>query len=226
MGKKLIIANFKSNKDTSSITDWIKVADGHPTTTLVEVTVAPSHPYLHIGENLKTISLTAQDVSHFPQGSYTGAVNSDQLKDLGVKYTLVGHSERRKYFKESDQMVANKIDLLLENDIIPVVLLDSSYTHSQVNAIAPKLRAKCIYVYEPTADIGGTETADENEITSNINDIKEIVGSDIKVLYGGSVNENNISDVLKAGAEGCVVSSASLDPKQFIKVLEITTTHG
>lgn len=224
MAKNLIIANFKSNKNLDSIKSWLSSVSSNPATSLIDISVAPAFPYFNLITS--PFSLTSQDVSPYPSGSYTGEVNATQLKDFSVKYCLIGHSERRKYFGESDAGVSKKAQELLESGITPVIFLDTDYIHSQISALTKESVEGSIFVFEPAADIGGTETAPAENITKNINLIKELTSTKLPVLYGGSVNEDNIMRVLDAGAEGAVIASASLDESNFNSLLKVLASHG
>lgn len=222
----LTIANFKSNKDASSIAHWLETVSGDPLVASQTIAVAPAFPYLHLLSSVKSISICAQDVSPFPQGSYTGAVNASQLKDLSVKYCLIGHSERRLYFKETDSDIANKSDSLLEYGIIPIILLDTPYIDSQISALSAESKSSAIFVYEPLSKIGGTQAAANQAIEENI--LKIMVSSSTKnpVLYGGSVNSDNLGDLLMTNIGGAVVGSASQEPSTFLSLIEAISRNG
>lgn len=213
----LVIANFKSNKTSQEVTSWVSQVSRYiRSTSSLEIAVAPSFPHLPL---LKGFTLAAQDVSPFPKGSYTGAVNAAQLKEIGVKYVIIGHSERRRYFHETHQEIANKAQELYSVGLTPVLCLDKIDISCQFAALAVD-KSDLIYAYEPVSDIGGTSTAPIKEISSVIADIRHIAGNSARVLYGGSVNANNISS-LQGLADGVLVATASLDPDNFISLINV-----
>jgi len=212
----LVIANFKSNKTQNEVKTWIKSV--HPSPHMV---IAPSFPHLALIHALMpSFSLCAQDVSPFPPGAYTGAVNAAQLKDLAVSYAIVGHTERRHYFHETAPAIAAKVKELLAFDIKPIVCLERHDIASTFSALDDEYYAKCIYCFEPSKDIGGTVTAPLDSIL----DVKAMVEKYVpnaQFMYGGSVNASHISDLLRLGLSGVLVSTASLKSSSFNDILSL-----
>ena len=130
-GKKIIIANWKMNFSIGQALKCIK----NLKKTKNEVVIAAPFTFLSSIRNLKNkkIKLAAQDASQFIEGAYTGEISGKMLKELGCTYCLVGHSERRIYFQESDKMVNQKIINLLNNNIKPVVCLGENATQRKKN---------------------------------------------------------------------------------------------
>lgn len=219
----LLVANFKSHKTTSGVVSWLStVAPTVASAKNIEVVVAPSFPHLALLSpltfNLAPIQLAAQDCSPFPPGSYTGAVSATQLKDLGVTYAIVGHSERRQYFHETSVEVANKIKELIDQGITPIVCLREADVSPQRGALEDSMVAKCIFCFEPEGSIGGTEIADNSEIKKVFDSIKQKY-SKTAVMYGGSVNADNIKDLMGLDLSGVLVAGASQDPQDFIALV-------
>ncbi len=222
--KFLILANFKSHKTAKEVEEWFKVVApvAEQVKSNIQILVAPSFPHLPIAtatlQNWNTgILVASQDVSPFPPGAYTGAVNANQLKDLGVKYALIGHSERRRYFHESSNDVANKAKELLSVGLTPVICLAEDDIVPQFAALDDDLQNQCLYCFEPPADIGGTVTAPLDLIDSTVAKIRKYTTA--PVLYGGSVTDSNISSLLPLALDGVLVASASLDPLRFNSIL-------
>jgi triosephosphate isomerase len=139
----IVIANFKSNKTQIEVKEWLSIVTPTP-----NIVVAPSYLSIPLINNLQpTISIAAQDVSPFPSGAYTGAINAKQLKDLGVSYAIVGHAERRRYFHESSIDVAGKVRELVSSGLTPVVCMEQ-------DDIVPQLRQTMnianLYCFEPS----------------------------------------------------------------------------
>ncbi len=207
----LVVANFKSNKTLSQAKDWIDAVTPSPS-----LVVAPSFPHLSL---FSKYASAGQDVSPFPPGSYTGAVNAQQLRDLGVTYCLIGHSERRQYFHETNQDVANKAKELLDVKITPIICLREEDILPQSVALDSDLLSRCFFCYEPPGDIGGTVAAPLTQITRVTAHIKQVYGVS-QVMYGGSVNAQNISELLPLHLAGVIVSTACLNPESFNQIIQ------
>lgn len=195
--------------------------------------------------NASNFSLGAQNCFYEEFGTYTGEISAKMLADLGVKYCIAGHSERKKYFGETIEDVKKKISALLKNNIIPVVCLGEddrtkklSGIENQLNDIIndiPKSKLeKIIFVYEPAWAISDGE-----------NPVKDLPSSDdilsakllfrktlsrkiskknldnIKIIYGGSVTSNNVGDFVGENLmDGALVGGASLKAKEFGKIVK------
>jgi triosephosphate isomerase len=227
MSQKLLVANWKTHLSTAEITQWVEAVapalSGHKQYQLV---VAPSFPYLPL---LKTIApylqLCAQAVSPFPNGAYTGAVSAQQVREF-AQFALVGHAERRKYFRETDQIVANQAIQALDNHLTPIIAVDQHNWQSQLGQLDQLQLSKCYVMYEPPEAISSgsgdavmKHAAALSKVTTAVTKIQEefkVIG----VLYGGSVDSSNIADFFAApNISGCVVGNASLDPAEMIKML-------
>ena len=220
----LVLANFKSHKTAAEAKDWLEIVSAHSFSSEVEVSVAPSYPHLSLASDSPNLSFASQDVSPFPPGSYTGAVSAAQLADLGVKYCLVGHSERRRYFHETPSDVAAKVRQLLDVRLTPIVCLSTEDITPQFAALDDSLRAGCLFCYEPPGDIGGTQSAAPTDI-KKVTDRILAYAPTHPVMYGGSVNEHDITTLRPLGLGGVLVATACLDPQQFIATIE-AYTHG
>ncbi len=219
--KKLFIANWKSNKTQEEVDIWLESFKPYMDLEQ-EVIIAPPYPFLSlVAEKIKdkeNISLAVQNLSTYPAGSYTGEVCVRNLDGFGVKYAILGHSERRRYFKESHQDVANKIFQALNNGIVPVVCVDQNYIEDQAQLIYSELLSKCIVAYEPLAAIGTGEIAPVKNVTKVVKEIKSVFGK-VPVLYGGSISPENIAPYLKV-SDGVLVGGASLNAEVFADLLQ------
>lgn len=230
MENKLIVANWKSNKNTTETVSWLeelkqKTENLKLNTDNFEIVICP--PYIDIpvlADKLQVISykfkvkIGAQDVSPFSDGSYTGAVSAGQLKGL-VNYCLVGHSERRKYFSENTENAGKKIDLLKQNGIKPVIC--ASEENDLPQNIGTFTTEELVIMFEPSSAIssGGVyKPVDTDEVKKVINTWKTKYGS-YRYLYGGSVNPENAKQIFDAGADGFVIGKASLTVDTFIGIL-------
>jgi triosephosphate isomerase len=217
---KYIIANWKSNKVNEEVKEWWSefqaVYMDHPG---VEAIIAPAFVYISTlngflkDKNYSGVSLASQDISPFPFGAYTGAVSAGMIKGL-VRYAIVGHSERRRYFHETNQDVANKVFQLLEAKITPIVCVDKDYVNSQINAIEDSARQSILIAYEPLEAIGSGIPEKPEEVKKVVDDIKAVIK--VPVVYGGSVNKDNAAIYLNVpGVDGLLIGGASLKGKDF-----------
>ena len=221
---KIFIANWKSNKNEAEVLEWLKNFDAAQVPDAAEVIIAPSFQLLTIvKEHLESpLKLAAQDVSSMPMGSYTGAVNAQQLKDSGTEYVIVGHSERRRYFHETHADVAKKIDEAIANGLKPILCVDEDYVQEQADALSSTDIPGLIVAYEPLSAIGTGNNAPADQVTEVIEKIKNLFG-DVPVLYGGSVDERSVHEYLLI-SDGVLVGGASLEPDSFQKVVAAADT--
>lgn len=226
--KKLIIANWKSNKTREGVEKWLDEygvwSIGYEGSNDFEIVIAPSFPDLMFVSNrlldrkkIKGVYLGVQDLSPYPAGKYTGAVSGQNLEGFNVKYAIVGHSERRRYFYETDNEVALKVEQAVVNGIKPVVCVDEGYIESQAQAIENELLEKCIVAYEPLEAIGTGKSADVGHVKKVVEKIKNYFG-EVPVIYGGSVDDMNINEYLLV-TDGVLVGGASLDVKMFERLI-------
>jgi triosephosphate isomerase len=189
------------------------------------------------------IALGAQDVDWRGQGAFTGAISVPMLAALGVRYVIVGHSERRAVFGDTDDEVAKKAAAVVEGGMTPIVAVGESLEEREAGqAVAvttgqlrtalknlqPEVVATSVIAYEPVWAIGTGQTADPDTAAESIKALREEVGSShgegaadaVRILYGGSVNPGNIAAFMaKRDIDGALVGGASLDPDQFAAVV-------
>lgn len=223
---KLVLANFKSNKSSSDTIEWferfLNVVESD-VLEKIDISIAPSFISIAMVKEMidksgKKITLSIQDISSYSSGSYTGAISGQNLNELKINYAIVGHSERRKYFRETPNDVALKVVQCLENNITPVLCVDTDYLDEQLGLLGEKELEKCVYAYEPISAIGTGQNADVGSVKEVIEKIKRLAG-DVRVIYGGSVDEFNINEYLLV-ADGVLPSTSSLNVDQFFKVID------
>ena len=213
-----VIANWKSNKTISEAVEWIaEVGPRVPKRKDVKVVVCPTFSALSevkkaIQAGNFPIMVGSQDISSFGIGAYTGEEPAELLKPL-VRLSIIGHSERRQNFSETDEMVDQKVKKTLENAITPLVCVQSEKT--------PVPEGCGLVAYEPIFAIG-TGNADTPENASAIaQSLKSKYGESLEVLYGGSVNSDNINSFIdQSNISGVLVGKWSLDVDKFIQILE------
>lgn len=213
----LVVANFKSHQTVTDLTSWLTHLTLPP-----NVLIAPSYPHLSLAISHLPHAVCAQSVSPFPPGSYTGAVNAKQLKELGVSHCLVGHSERRLYFHETSTEVSRQVHELVGVGITPIICQREADIASDRAALDEADLGTAYFCFEPSADIGGTVTAPVDHIKTITGQIKQIFSTS-KVMYGGSVNPQNIASLLSLDLSGVLVSTASLNPADFNSLLSHIT---
>lgn len=226
MSEKLVIANWKSHKTEDEALQWLEQYRKQlgALKNNVKVVIAPPFPILPLVSSfledhpLPHTIIGVQDISPFPAGAYTGAVSTHNLARFGVKYCLVGHSERRRYFHETHQDVANKVDQALQAGMTPVVCVDREYIEAQASAIDASALGQCVVAYEPLEAIGSGRFEPVEEAIGVRNQIKEVFGG-VPVIYGGSVSVGNVAEYL-AELDGVLVGTHSLEAKNFAELLQ------
>lgn len=222
----IIIANWKSNKSIEGVEKWIEEFNNKLKSDnmdeAIKVVIAPSYCHLDIVAKkinaIENVSLATQDLSQFSAGSYTGAVSGVNLDGFHVKYSILGHSERRQYFHETDADVAMKVDQAINNGIIPIVCVDEEYLESQAMSIETEYLEKCVVAYEPLSAIGSGKNEDVGEVSEVAKRIKSFFGN-VPVVYGGSVTDMNVAEYLLV-TDGVLVGSASLDCESFWRIIK------
>ena len=218
----LLVLNLKMNLTKSSIMKYEELIHDK------NVIVLPQYPYLLFFSRGK-YSLGSQDVSKFSKGSYTGEVCAKGLKQLGVKYVLIGHSERKEYFNETINDSRLKMQNVVENDLIPIYCINESlsdYEKNDLKSIEEQLSSIPNYVkymvvaYEPTYMIGNEDSdIDIKHINKVMEFIKEYMmerNISHSIIYGGGVNKDNVDDLKSISCiDGFIISSSALDIEQL-----------
>lgn len=222
---KLIIANWKSHKNREAVEKWLDDFEGKYTAQVEKQVVIcpPMSSLMFVSNRLlnreknKDVYLGVQDISPYPAGKYTGAVSTENLNGFNVRYAIVGHSERRRYFHETHNDVANKVAQCIDAGITPIVCVDDEYISSQAAAIPQEHLIKCIVAYEELSAIGSGKNEPVEHVKEVFAEIKKYFGS-VKLIYGGSVDVDNVQDYLSF-CDGVLVGTASLDVSDFIALL-------
>lgn len=219
---KYIFANWKANKSLVEARNWAKTYQKIKKESSQTIAVFPSFPVLSsLLQEFPDLTWGAQDCSEYEAGAYTGEVPTQLLRSLGAKYVLLGHSERRKYQKETSVLVARKVELALAAELTPVICLDRDEFATQLNQLDKASIEKSIFAYEPVhaiSSFGGHEDPLETTVQT-IQQLREMAESNIAVLYGGSVDaENSFTYLSHKDIDGVLVGKSSLDPELFAKL--------
>ena len=208
-----------------------------------EIVLAPSHVYLDaVGKLLSNshVSLSSQDISMFPSGAHTGEVSAEMVLDMGCRYAIIGHSERRLKYGETNKNILRKIFQALEHGIYPILCVGETKDEkadgktikviqnqiSQVfDYIGTELQENIIIAYEPVWAIGTGDNASANDIQNVLNAIRRSLGklgSDSTLIYGGSINSENGATIFEQpDVDGGLIGGASLDGVKFSKLAQI-----
>ncbi len=248
MRRNIVAGNWKMNKlfaDADDLVNAIAEQLHNYDTSDVDIVICPPFPYLELVSDVSEdgdFFTGAQDVSKFENGAYTGEVSATMLKSLGVDYCIVGHSERRKYFKETNQDIAQKIDRLLNEDITPIVCVGESLDEREAGRYLEVIRSqveesmfhltaddmqRCIIAYEPVWAIGTGHTATKEQAQEVHAFIRQLicdkysddVAQEVSILYGGSCNPTNARELFEMeDIDGGLIGGASLKHKDFIEI--------
>lgn len=248
MRRNIVAGNWKSNETFNQADDLINdIAEGLRAfdSTDVDVIVCPPFPYLELVQDAAEdveFFVGAQNVSKFDNGAYTGEVSAQMLQSMNVDYCIVGHSERRKYFFETNQDVAEKVNKLLALDITPIVCVGESLEDreavkhfdvikEQVSQglfhLSAEAMEKVIIAYEPVWAIGTGKTATKEQAQEIHAFIRKMLAEkysddtaqEISILYGGSCNAKNAKDLFaQQDVDGGLIGGASLKAADFIEI--------
>ncbi|MEJ2003969.1 MAG: triose-phosphate isomerase [Cyclobacteriaceae bacterium] len=251
MRKQIVAGNWKMNNDldegaklTSEIVNMVadEVRDN------AGVIIAP--PYVHltrIGALIRSearISLAAQNCSEHEKGAYTGEVSAAMLASAGVNYVILGHSERREYFKETNEQLARKVDVVLSHGLQPIFCCGESLEIRErgdyVEFVCQQLKEslfhlseeqvrKIIIAYEPIWAIGTGKTASSAQAQEMHHAIRkfiaekygEDVANDLSILYGGSCKPSNAEELFACeDVDGGLIGGASLSSRDFVDIIK------
>jgi len=242
MRRKIVAGNWKMNGNRQIANDLAvgvsAIVEGLDRS--IEVLVAP--PFILMaevaGQISSNVNLASQDVSSFDNGAFTGEISADMLIDLGCGFSIVGHSERRALFGDTNDVVAAKVAKCIEKNIQPILCvgetLEERESGRMLNVVGEQLRSalkglnkaqldKVIVAYEPVWAIGTGKTATPEQaqevhefIRSEIAAIDEAVSDAISIIYGGSVNAGNAKNLFAmADIDGGLIGGASLKLEEF-----------
>ncbi|ARK20983.1 triose-phosphate isomerase [Sporosarcina ureae] len=251
MRKRIIAGNWKMFKLSNEAADFAEqIKEQLKPSDHVEAVICP--PALYLNDLLQrfettAIKLGAQTMHDTVEGAFTGEISPAMLENVGVDYVILGHSERRQYFNETDESVNKKVLAAFDHHLVPIVCvgetLEERDAHETVSIVSAQVEKafsgvtadqakQAVIAYEPIWAIGTGKTAtadDANEVCAAIRHKVETlyakdVSEAIRIQYGGSVKPENIAELLsKDNIDGALVGGASLDPAAFVKLVEAGT---
>lgn len=250
--KPLVLANWKMSLSVAESLSLAKVVVAAYSKLKLqqhlELVLCPTFPALSgVAEIVKRsgVVVGAQDVFWKPVGPYTGEVSPRVLKELGVGYVIIGHSERRQYLKESEAMIQQKVLAALAEGLVPVLCVGETFTERQAGqkdlvvarqvssglggvTLSPGL--KLVVAYEPVWVIGSGQAVEPEEATTTAKVIREslldvlpaaVIDRQVRLIYGGSVDPTNITSFVGSDRlQGVLVGGASLEAKRFVGLLK------
>lgn len=251
MRKKIAAGNWKMNKTFDEgvklVTEIVNMVNDEVRSD-VQVVIAPPFPFLatfrKLTEQGKNISISAQNVSNKTSGAYTGEVSAEMLKSIGISHVIIGHSERRQYFFETNQQLAEKVDLALAQGLTPIFCcgetLDQRNEGAYVELVCNQLTEslfhldteaiqKVVIAYEPIWAIGTGVTASNDQAQEMHLELRKhmagkygpAVADNLSILYGGSVNAANARDLFACpDVDGGLVGGASLKSRDFVDIIK------
>ena len=246
MRKNIVAGNWKMNNDLSETQNLLTALKNETNTGSAQVIVAPTYVNLSATvDSLKDAAITvaAQNMHQASSGAYTGEISASMLKGIGITTVILGHSERRAYFYESDELLAQKVDTALANDMRVIFCfgeeLADRQSGNQETIVEAQLRnalfhlsneqwAQIVLAYEPVWAIGTGETASPEQAQDMHAFIRKVVGEkynatvadDVTILYGGSVKPANAKEIFsKPDVDGGLIGGASLKAKDFFEIV-------
>ena len=246
MRKKVIAGNWKMNMLPNEAIDYINefaplVKDTNNEVILCVPYTDLFYALLNVQET--NIKIGAQNMHYEEKGAYTGEISPKMLKSIGVEYVIIGHSERRQYYNETDETVNKKIKAAFENGLKPIVCVGetleereqgktkekiTTQTRLALEGLTKEQVSKVIIAYEPIWAIGTGKTATSEDANNSIKEIREeiskIYGKDVSecviIQYGGSVKSSNAKELFESSdIDGGLVGGASLKPDEFAKIV-------
>jgi triosephosphate isomerase (TIM) len=248
--KKFIAGNWKMNTSVDEARTLAKsVVDLAGKITDVDIAVCPPYTNLQaVGETIKgsSVKLGAQDVHWEAKGAYTGKVSCGMLKSLGVTYVIIGHSEQRQHFHETDETVNKKSRAVLVSGLLPIICVGETIderksgkmdtvidrqVHGAFKDISEADARKCTIAYEPVWAIGTGETATPQQANEAHQFIRKILtniynkdtAQSIRIQYGGSMKPDNAKSLLaQSDVDGGLIGGASLKAADFTGIIKPT----
>ena len=247
MRKPIIAGNWKMHKTIAEAVEFVNdIKDKVNNTDVEAVICAPFTLLKDLKEATKgtNIKIGAQNMHYAEQGAFTGEISAPMLKELNIDYVVLGHSERRQYFNETNETVNKKVVKALEEGIDPILCVGETLeereasetknvckeqTEKALVGVSAEDMKKVVIAYEPVWAIGTGKTAtaeDANDVIAYIREVVkglygEEISEEVRIQYGGSVKPSNVAEIMnQSDIDGALVGGASLDVESFLGLLE------
>ena len=246
MRKKIVAGNWKMNLEIdnakklfNNLNQKSNIIDS------VEIIIAPPSLYLGLFAEISNgLSLSSQNVSHQSNGAFTGEISSSMLYSMGIKYSIIGHSERRTYQNETNELIFQKAKCLIKSRVIPIFccgeLLEDRNNGNAFEVVTSQLSlllnnfsreefSNLVIAYEPVWAIGTGLTASAKDAQEMHNHIRRLIAfsfddrlaSEVSIIYGGSCKPENAKELfLQKDIDGGLIGGASIDYKSFMSIVK------
>ena len=241
----LIAGNWKMNKTPAEARDLVRALKPMVAGSPNEVLVCPSYVCLDTVKReieSSNIKLGAQNIDYHEKGAYTGEISYAMVEDFGLSYVIIGHSERRQYYNETDESVNKKAQMLLSKGVRPIICVGENLEQREsgvtddfvsmqvkkaLNGMLMTQIPEVVIAYEPIWALGTGLTASATDANSTIKMIRATVrgmygdvADEMRILYGGSMNEKNASELLgTTDIDGGLIGGAALDASKFSRIV-------
>lgn len=230
---KIIAGNWKMNGSRAALDEMISAITPIKTENRVILCV----PFTMVRAGTDKVAIGAQDISTHAKGAYTGEVSGAMLAEAGAKYVIVGHSERRMYHDETNDIVRQKAQMVLENGLVPIICVGETMEEKRAGktfdiieagvkeSVPSDVHDDIIIAYEPRWAIGAGITPTAQEIADAHKVIADTLAhmglGGTPILYGASVNGGNVAEIVSVeNVNGVLVGGASLKPQEFVTIIE------
>lgn len=240
--KYLIGANFKMYKSHKDLQEYFdQFINNYACFVNIDLMIAPMTVCLGTASEMtkdSCVHLWAQNMHYEEQGAFTGETSPVVLKELGAEYVIIGHSERRQYFWETNAMINQKLKAALHHGLRPILCIGENLEQKELGTSKEVLKIqlrealqgideveKIDIAYEPIRAIGTGKSATPEDVQEIHEYIRSVIGNDTsRIIYGGSVNDANAENLIAQPAvNGFLIGSASLDPQKMLKILDVVS---
>jgi triosephosphate isomerase len=237
MPKIIIAANWKMNKNSQEAKQFMAQLKNVKWSQDREVVICAPYTLLSLLDELnkgQEWKCGAENMFYEEQGAYTGEISPLMLKDVGCEYVIIGHSERRQYFHETNELINKKLKSALEHNLIPIFCVGETLEQREKNETEQVItkqimeglknlkieNCKLVIAYEPVWAIGTGKVATPNQAQEVHALIRKLTSPDTSILYGGSVKPDNVKDLMaQPDINGALVGGASLEVESFQKII-------
>lgn len=234
--KSLIVANWKMNIGIKESISYINKFKTLIKNDKNDIVICPPFTLLNtVKEQLKNthIKLGAQNMYFEEEGAFTGEISASMLKDVGCEYVILGHSERRQIFGETDELINKKIKAALKHNLKPILCIGETLKQrgnnetmniikNQISCCLKNIKDDIVIAYEPIWAIGTGKNATPEQAEEVHKFIRNLLSKNTKIIYGGSMKPENAQELLSMpNINGGLVGGASLDPKSFSKICSV-----